>query len=153
MPVRDDVALGAGTVIHHPELVNLYGCRLGTDCRVGPFVEIQEGVIVGDRCKIESHSFVCTGVVIEDDVFVGHGVQFTNDRFPRSSADGRLLGGADWVLEPTRVCRGASIGSGSVILPGLVIGPRALVGAGAVVTRDVPEGAVVDGNPARVREP
>ena len=151
MPIRDDVVLGEGTVVHRPELVNLYGCRIGADCRVGPFVEIQEGVVVGNRCKIESHTFVCSGVVIEDDVFVGHGVQFTNDRHPRASVNGRLLGAADWVLEPTRVRRGASIGSGAVILPGLVIGTKALVGAGAVVTRDVPEGAVVAGNPARER--
>lgn len=122
MPIRDDVVLGEGTVVHRPELVNLYGCRLGAECRVGPFVEIQEGAVVGDRCKIESHTFVCGGVVIEDDVFVGHGVQFTNDRHPRASASGRLLGTVDWVLEPTRVRRGASIGSGAVILPGLVIG-------------------------------
>jgi UDP-2-acetamido-3-amino-2,3-dideoxy-glucuronate N-acetyltransferase len=143
MPIAPDVTLGPGVVIHHPELVNLYGCVIGDDSQVGPFVEIQRGAVVGRRCRIQSHAFICAGVTLDDDVFVGHGVMFTNDRGPRA-------GNADWTLEPTRVGAGASIGSGAVILPGLTIGAGALVGAGAVVTRDVPPGTVVAGVPARV---
>ena len=115
MPVAGDVRLGKDVVIHCPELVNLYGCELGDATRVGPFVEIQKGVRVGCRCKISSHSFICEGVSIEDDVFIGHGVMFTNDRYPRAAA-------SDWKLEPTRVGQGASIGSGAVILCGVSIG-------------------------------
>jgi acetyltransferase-like isoleucine patch superfamily enzyme len=129
--------------------VNLYGCRLGDDSRVGSFVEIQKNAVVGARCKISSHTFICEGVTIEDEVFVGHGVVFINDTDPRATAGGRPQVEADWAVVPTRVCRGASIGSGAVILAGVTIGPGALVGAGAVVTRDVPAGAVVVGNPAR----
>jgi len=151
MPIAPDVRLGVGAVVHQPELVNLYGCTLGDETRVGAFVEIQRGAVVGARCKIQSHTFICEGVVIEDEVFVGHGVVFTNDRQPRAtSADGRLKGAADWQLEPTLVRRGVSIGSGAVILCGLTIGAGAMVGAGAVVTGDVPEGAVVAGVPARL---
>ena len=129
--------------------VNLYGCRVGDDSRVGSFVEIQKNVEVGDRCKISSHSFVCEGVTIEDEVFIGHGVMFINDHDPKATSDGRPMTEADWEIIPTRVCRGASIGSGAVVLGGVTIGPGALVGAGSVVTRDVAEGEVVAGVPAR----
>ena len=145
MPVAGDVRLGKDVVIHCPELVNLYGCELGDATRVGPFVEIQKGVRVGCRCKISSHSFICEGVSIEDDVFIGHGVMFTNDRYPRAAA-------SDWKLEPTRVGQGASIGSGAVILCGVSIGAGAMVGAGAVVTRSVEPGETVAGVPARLLE-
>ena len=150
MPVAADVELGRGVILHQPELINLYGCRIGEDTSVGAFVEIQKGAIVGARCKISSHSFICGGVSIEDEVFVGHGVMFINDREPRASVHGRRAGDGDWTLTPTQVERGASIGSGAVILCGVTIGRGALVGAGAVVTRDVAPGAVVAGNPARV---
>ena len=130
---------------------NLYGCRIGDESRIGPFVEIQRGAVVGVRCKVSSHSFLCTGVALEDEVFVGHGVVFTNDRYPRAvTAAGTLQTDADWKLERTVVGRGATIGSGAVVLCGLTIGEEAVVGAGAMVTRDVPAGAVVAGNPARV---
>ena len=129
---------------------NLYGCEIGDDSRVGAFVEIQKNAHIGARCKISSHTFVCEGVTIEDEVFVGHGVMFINDRDPRAAnADGSPQTETDWRVVPTRVCRGASIGSGAVILAGVTIGPGALVGAGAVVTRDVEAGAVVAGCPAR----
>lgn len=148
--IADDVQLGEGVVIHHPDLVNIYGCRIGDGTMIGPFVEIQRGVVIGARCKISSHSFVCTGVEIGDGVFVGHGVIFTNDLQPRATTpDGRLQGPDDWELVPTRVEDGASIGSGATILAGVTIGAGALVGAGAVVTKDVPPGAVVAGVPAR----
>jgi acetyltransferase-like isoleucine patch superfamily enzyme len=129
--------------------VNLYGCLLGDDSRVGAFVEIQKNVTIGARCKISSHTFICEGVTIEDEVFVGHGVVFINDSDPRATTDGRPQTEDDWELIPTRVCRGASIGSGAVILAGVTIGAGALIGAGAVVTRDVPDGVVVAGTPAR----
>jgi len=149
--IAQDVTLGDNVVIHHPQLVNMYGCRIGESTRIGAFVEIQRGAVIGRRCKISSHSFICDGVTIEDGVFVGHGVMFTNDRFPRAlTDDGRLQTDADWELVPTRVARGASIGSHATILPGVTIGEGALVGAGAVVTRDVPPYAVVAGVPARV---
>ena len=149
--IASDVALGDGVVIHHPALVNLYGCRIGDRTRIGTFVEIQRGASIGRSCKISSHTFICDGVTIEDGVFIGHGVMFTNDRVPRAlTADGELQTEADWQLTPTRVARGASIGSNATILPGLTIGEYALVGAGAVVTRDVPDGAVVAGTPARL---
>jgi UDP-2-acetamido-3-amino-2,3-dideoxy-glucuronate N-acetyltransferase len=149
--IAPDVLLGEGVVIHHPELVNLYGCRVGDATRIGAFVEIQRGAAIGRACKISSHTFICDGVTIDDGVFVGHGVMFTNDRFPRAlTADGRLQTDADWTLEPTRVGAGASIGSHATILPGVTIGAGALVGAGAVVTKDVPPFAIVAGVPARV---
>ena len=149
--IAHDVTLGDNVVIHQPQLVNMYGCRIGESTRIGAFVEIQRGAVIGRRCKISSHSFICDGVTIEDGVFVGHGVMFTNDRFPRAlTDDGRLQTDADWKLVPTRVGRGASIGSNATILPGVTIGEGALVGAGAVVTRDVPPYAVVAGVPARV---
>jgi acetyltransferase-like isoleucine patch superfamily enzyme len=131
--------------------VNLYGCQVGDESRVGAFVEIQKNAVVGARCKIGSHTFICEGVTIEDEVFVGHGVVFINDRDPRATtAEGRPQTDADWEVLPTRVGRRASIGSGAIILGGVSIGEGALVGAGAVVTRDVPPGAVVAGNPARI---
>jgi acetyltransferase-like isoleucine patch superfamily enzyme len=141
--------LGPQVVIHC--FVNLYGCSIGAETRIGSFVEIQKNAFIGARCKISSHTFICEGVTIEDEVFVGHGVVFINDKHPRATVDGRPQSEADWQLLPTRVCRGASIGSGAVILGGVTIGARALIGAGAVVTRDVPEDAVVVGNPARLQ--
>jgi len=150
MPISADVLIGDNVTIHHPELVNLYGCRIGDDSRIGAFVEIQKGAIVGKRCKISSHAFICEGVTIEDDVFVGHGVMFINDRHPRASAGGHLQTEEDWTVIPVRVRRGASIGSNATILCGVTIGQQALVGAGAVVTRDVPDFAIVMGVPARV---
>ena len=151
MPITDDVQLGSGVKIFHPQLVNLYGCRIGADTKVGAFVEVQKNAIIGERCKISSHTFVCEGVTIEDEVFVGHGVMFINDRFPRATADGAVQTEADWQVIPTVIKKGASIGSGAVIMCGITIGERALIGAGAVVTRDVPAEAVVTGVPARVR--
>jgi acetyltransferase-like isoleucine patch superfamily enzyme len=142
-----DVRLGKNVAIHC--FVNLYGCRIGDDTRVGAFVEIQKNASIGARCKISSHTFICEGVTIEDEVFVGHGVMFINDPDPRATAGGTPQTEADWKVIPTRVCRGASIGSGAVILAGVTIGAGALVGAGAVVTRDVAAGTVVVGNPAR----
>lgn len=150
MPIAPSVTLEDGVVIFHRDLVNLYGCHIGAGTKIGAFVEIQKGATVGRRCKVSSHSFVCEGVTIEDDVFVGHGVMFINDRHPRATTDGRLQTEADWTVVPTRVCKGASIGSGAAILCGVTIGEGALVGAGAVVTRDVPAGATVAGVPARV---
>jgi acetyltransferase-like isoleucine patch superfamily enzyme len=151
MPVKDDVELGEATRIFHPELVNLYGCKIGAGSRIGSFVEIQSGAVIGERCKIQSHSFICEGVTLEDEVFVGHGVMFTNDRLPRATdAAGRLQGAADGQCLPTRVGRRASIGSNATILSNLCIGTEAMVGAGAVVTRDVPAFAIVVGNPARI---
>lgn len=140
--------LGLNVIIH--SFVNLYGCRVGADSRIGTFVEIQKNAVVGARCKISSHTFICEGVTIEDEVFVGHGVMFINDRDPHATSSGRPQTEADWELLRTRVCRGASIGSGAVILGGITVGAGALVGAGAVVTRDVAEGAVVAGCPARM---
>jgi acetyltransferase-like isoleucine patch superfamily enzyme len=149
--IAPDVRLGKGVAIRQPDLVNLYGCSIGDDSKVGAFVEIQKNASIGARCKISSHTFVCEGVSIEDDVFVGHGVMFINDRYPRATSDGRLQTEADWTVTPTVVKRGASIGSGVVVMCGVTIGEKALVGAGAVVTRDVPAGAIVYGVPARVR--
>lgn len=150
MPIAPDVELGDGAVVHHPELVNLYGCRIGRGTTIGAFVEIQRGAVVGALCKISSHSFLCEGVTLEDAVFVGHNVAFVNDRRPRATIDGRRAGPSDWELVPTLVRRGASIGSGAVILCGVTIGEGAMIGAGAVVTGDVAPGATVAGVPARV---
>jgi UDP-2-acetamido-3-amino-2,3-dideoxy-glucuronate N-acetyltransferase len=149
MPISNDVSLAEGVVIHHRDLVNLYGCRIGAGTKIGAFVEIQKHASIGARCKISSHTFVCEGVTVEDEVFVGHGVMFINDRHPRATAGGALQTEADWTVVPTRVCRGASIGSGATILCGVTIGEGALIGAGAVVTRDVAPGATVAGVPAR----
>jgi len=150
MPIGKNVQLGREVRIHHPDLVNLYDCVVGDETRIGTFVEIQVGATIGSRCKISSHTFICEGVVIEDEVLVGHGVMFINDRFPRATAeDGKPQGPADWKVESTRVCRRASIGSNATILCGVIIGEGATIGAGAVVTRDVPPKAVVAGVPAR----
>jgi UDP-2-acetamido-3-amino-2,3-dideoxy-glucuronate N-acetyltransferase len=147
--ILDAVELGEDVEVQ--AFANLYGCRIGDGSRIGPFVEIQRGAVVGARCKVSSHSFVCEGVELGDGVFVGHGVVFTNDRYPRAvTAAGELQGDGDWTLERTIVRKQASIGSGAIILCGLTIGENAIVGAGAVVTHDVPDGAIVAGNPARV---
>jgi UDP-2-acetamido-3-amino-2,3-dideoxy-glucuronate N-acetyltransferase len=142
-----EVELGDDVVVY--PFTNLYECRIGDGSRIGPFVEIQRGVVVGARCKIQSHAFLCEGVELEDEVFVGHGVLFINDKRPRATADGALQTDADWELQRTVVERGASLGSGAVVLGGLRIGRDALVGAGAVVTHDVPAGETVVGNPGR----
>ena len=143
----DDVVFGSDVVV--APFTNLYGCRIGDGTCIGPFVEIQRDAVVGANCKVQSHSFICSGVTIEDEVFVGHGVIFVNDKFPRATADGRLQTEDDWELLPTTVEHGASIGSGAIVLGGIRIGRAATVGAGAVVTRDVEPGQVVAGNPAR----
>lgn len=151
MPVAESVKLGENVKIFQPALVNLYGCSVGDDTKIGAFVEIQKNASIGPRCKISSHTFICEGVVIEDGVFIGHGVMFTNDRFPRATnADGSLQTEADWKVEVTRVKRSASIGTNATIISGVTIGESALVGAGAVVTKDVPDHAIVAGVPARV---
>jgi acetyltransferase-like isoleucine patch superfamily enzyme len=147
--IAPDVRLGRDVQIQN--FVNLYGCEIGDETRIGPFVEIQKGACIGQRCKISSHTFICEGVTIESEVFVGHGVTFINDRFPRATTDeGRLKGDSDWSCESTLVCKGAAIGSGATILGGVTIGTGALVGAGSIVTRDVPPHAIVAGNPAAV---
>ena len=152
MPIAHSTILGKDVAIFHPDLVNLYGCTVGDQTKIGTFVEIQKGVSVGARCKVSSHTFVCEGVTIEDEVFIGHGVMFINDKVPRATAaDGGLQTEADWKVIPTRVAKGASIGSGAVIMCGITIGERALIGAGAVVTRDVSAGEVVAGVPARLK--
>lgn len=144
----DDVSLGEDVVIQ--PFTNLYGCRIGSRTRIGTFVEIQRGAVVGSACKIQSHTFICDGVRIEDEVFVGHGVMFVNDKRPRATnGDGELQSGADWELLETVIERGATIGSGATVLGGVRVGAGAMVGAGAVVTRDVAPGATVAGNPAR----
>ena len=150
MPIAADVELGPDVSIPQPELVNLYGCRIGAGTRIGSFVEIQRGARVGRLCKISSHSFLCEGVEIADEVFVGHGVLFINDLRPRATVDGRLQDAADWTVVPTRVEARASIGSGVVVLAGVTIGAGALIGAGAVVTHDVPPDTTVAGVPARL---
>jgi len=150
MPIAPDVKLGEDVRIAHPDLVNLYGCSIGAETMIGAFVEIQKNATVGRRCKISTHSFICEGVTIEDEVFVGHGVMFINDRYPRATSDGGPQLDGDWELMPTLVKRGASIGSGAVIMCGVTIGERAMVGAGAVITRDVPDGATAVGVPGRV---
>ena len=147
--VADDVKLGANVQIHN--FVNLYGCEIGANTRIGAFVEIQKGAKIGKNCKISSHSFICEGVTVEDDVFIGHHVVFINDRYPRAVNErGEPQTSEDWAVRPTVVERGASLGSGAVILCDVTIGAEAVVGAGSVVTRDVPPRAIVVGNPARV---
>ncbi|HWN08380.1 MAG TPA: acyltransferase [Pyrinomonadaceae bacterium] len=151
MPIAADVTLGKDVRIHHPELVNLYGCRIDDETGIGSFVEIQKNASVGARCKISSHTFICEGVTIDDEVFVGHGVMFTNDLYPRAvNEDGTTQTEADWSVVATHVKRRASIGSNATILAGVIIGESALVGAGAVVTSDVADYAIVAGVPARV---
>ena len=150
MPIASDVSLGKGVKIVQPELVNLYGCTIDAETKIGAFVEIQKNASVGARCKISSHSFICEGVTIEDEVFIGHGVMFTNDRYPRAVNDqGELQTEADWAVIVTRVKRRASIGSNATIMAGVTIGESALIGAGAVVTSDVDDYAIVAGVPAR----
>jgi UDP-2-acetamido-3-amino-2,3-dideoxy-glucuronate N-acetyltransferase len=145
----NNVKVGRGVKIF--KFVNLYGCSIDDGSKVGSFVEIQKNVVIGKNCKISSHSFICEGVNIDDDVFIGHGVMFTNDIYPRATnADGSQQGDADWIVVSTYVKRGASLGSGATVLCGITIGENAIVGAGAVVTKDVPSGAVVAGNPAKV---
>jgi UDP-2-acetamido-3-amino-2,3-dideoxy-glucuronate N-acetyltransferase len=146
--IAPDVKLGKGVRIY--DFTNLYGCEIGDDVKIGTFVEIQKGAKIGHRCKISSHTFICEGVTVEDEVFIGHNVTFINDRYPRATAGGTLQTEADWNCESTVVKRGASIGSGATLLCGVTVGENAIVGAGSVVTRDVPPGAVVAGNPARI---
>jgi acetyltransferase-like isoleucine patch superfamily enzyme len=151
MPISPTVKLADDAVVLHPDLVNLYGCTIGSGTLIGPFVEVQGDVSIGARCKISSHSFLCRGVTIEDEVFIGHGVMFVNDLYPRATIDsGELQTGADWEVVPTRIGFRASLGSNVTILGGVTVGHNALVGAGAVVTRDVAPYAIVVGNPARV---
>jgi len=148
--IAPDVKLGQRVKVF--AFTNLYGCEVGDDSKIGTFVEIQKNARVGKRCKVSSHTFICEGVTLEDEVFIGHGVTFINDRFPRSTnPDGKLQTEADWKCETTIVKKGASIGSGATILCGVTIGERAIVGAGSVVTKDVPAGGIVAGNPARLR--
>jgi acetyltransferase-like isoleucine patch superfamily enzyme len=150
MPIAPTVVLGKDVRIFQPDLVNLYGCTIGDETKIGAFVEIQKKAFIGARCKISSHTFICEGVTIEDEVFVGHGVMFINDLYPRATSGGALQTEADWKVVPTRVQRGASIGSGAVILAGVTIGEGAMVGAGAVVTKDVPDHTIAKGVPARL---
>jgi acetyltransferase-like isoleucine patch superfamily enzyme len=149
--IAPDVVLGRDVKIFQPDLVNLYGCQIGDGCKIGAFVEIQRGAHIGKNCKVSSHTFICAGVTVEDGVFIGHGVMFINDRYPRAvNADGSLQTEADWECVETRVKAGAAIGSNATILCGVTIGEGAMVGAGAVVTKDVPAGAVVAGVPAGI---
>lgn len=146
--ITKDVKIGKGTVIR--DFVNMYGCTVAEDTKIGTFVEVQKGVTIGSRCKISSHTFICEGVTIEDEVFIGHGVMFINDPMPRATTDGGALQTeADWKVHPTVIKKGASVGSGAVIMCNVTVGEGAMVGAGAVVTRDVPPGATVVGSPAR----
>ena len=152
MPITENVILGKNVHIHHESLVNLYGCEVGDDSKIGTFVEVQKNVQIGCRCKISSHTFICEGVTIGDEVFIGHGVMFTNDLFPRATTDdGNLQNESDWEVIPTFIKNGVSIGSGSVILCGITVGEGAMIGAGSVVTRDVAAGALVYGVPAKER--
>jgi acetyltransferase-like isoleucine patch superfamily enzyme len=146
--IAPDVKLGKGVKLS--QFINLYGCEIGDETKIGAFVEIQKNASIGKRCKISSHTFVCEGVTIEDNVFIGHGVTFINDSYPRATTNGELQTEADWKVERTLIKKGASIGSGATILANVVIGENAIVGAGSVVTKDVPAGAIVAGNPAKL---
>jgi acetyltransferase-like isoleucine patch superfamily enzyme len=147
--ISPDVKLGRDVRIY--AFVNLYGCEIGNESRIGTFVEVQKGAHIGNRVKVSSHTFICEGVTIEDDVFIGHGVMFINDKYPRATAaNGELQTEADWVCTPTTIKRGASIGSNATILCGVTVGEGAIVGAGSVVTHDVPSGSIAAGNPARI---
>ena len=147
--ITDDVKLGKGVIIR--DFVNLYGCTIGDNCKIGTFVEIQKNAMIGSNTKVSSHTFICEGVTIEEDVFIGHNVSFINDKYPRSTTtEGALQTESDWQVVQTRIKKGASIGTSSTILCGVVVGENAIVGAGSVVTRDVPANAVVAGNPARI---
>lgn len=151
MAIGNDVSLGKNAKIYHPELVNLYGCIIGDETRIGAFVEVQKNAIIGARCKISSHSFICEGVTIEDEVFIGHGVIFTNDVYPRAvNKEGKLQTENDWSLIKTLIKRRAAIGSNTTILPGVTIGEGAMIGAGSMVVKDVPSWTVVVGNPAKL---
>lgn len=152
MPIAQSVKMGEGVRVFYPDLVNMYNCSLGAQTTVGPFVEVQGGVEIGASCKISSHTFICEGVVIEDEVFIGHGVMFINDIYPRAAGDdGQPLKGGQWEMVATRIGKRVSIGSNATIMGGITIGEGALVGAGAVVTKDVPAYAIVAGNPARIK--
>jgi acetyltransferase-like isoleucine patch superfamily enzyme len=147
--IAPTVKLGENVQLN--DFINLYGCQIGDNTKIGPFVEIQKNVAIGRNCKVQSHSFICEGVIIEDEVFIGHGVMFINDRFPRSTtASGDLQTESDWQVVSTVIKKGASIGSNATILCGITVGVDAMVGAGSVVTRDVPANAIVAGNPARI---
>jgi UDP-2-acetamido-3-amino-2,3-dideoxy-glucuronate N-acetyltransferase len=147
--IAPDVRLGKDVKIY--DFVNIYGCEIGDNTKIGTFVEIQKNAKIGKNCKISSHTFICEGVTIEDNVFVGHGVTFVNDKYPKATNDeGELQTADDWTVEPTMVKRGASIGSGSTILSQIIIGEKAIIGAGSVVTKDVPANTIVAGNPARI---
>lgn len=151
MAIDDNVRLGQNVMIFHPQLVNLYGCQIGDETKIGSFVEIQKNVIVGAKCKVSSHSFICEGVIMEDEVFLGHGVMFTNDLYPRATnEDSSLKNETDWSVIRTYVKRRASIGSNATILPGVTIGENAIIGAGAVVTHDIPDYKIVVGVPAKI---
>jgi len=150
--IAPDVKLGKNVRVY--DFTNLYGCEIGDDVKIGTFVEIQKGSKIGNRCKVSSHTFICEGVTLEDDVFIGHNVTFINDRYPRATnGDGKLQTEADWSCVGTLVKRGASIGSGATLLCGVTVGENAMIGAGSVVTKNVPAGAVVAGNPARIVKP
>lgn len=147
--IAESVILGKD--VYLSDFINLYGCTIGDSTKIGPFVEIQKNAFIGSQCKIQSHTFICEGVTIEDEVFVGHGVMFTNDIFPRAtSQNGQLQTEADWQVVPTHVKKGASIGSNATILCGITIGANSIIGAGSVVTKDIPENAVAAGNPAKI---
>ncbi len=151
MPISETVTLGKDVKIFHPQLVNLYGCKVGDETKIGAFVEIQAGADIGVKCKISSHTFICEGVTIEDEAFIGHGVMFINDIYPRSTtADGSMQGGEDWECKQTLIKRRASIGSNATIMGGVTIGENAMVGAGAVVVHDVPDYGIVAGVPAKL---
>ncbi len=149
LSVAEDVRLGKG--VRLADFINLYGCVIGDNTKIGTFVEVQKNAVIGSNCKIQSHTFICEGVTIEDDVFIGHGVTFINDKYPRAvNGRGEMQGEADWLVVPTVVKKGASVGSGATILCNVTIGEKAIIGSGSVVTRDVPPGAIVAGNPARI---